>query len=263
MTDSMTEWGGFFLAAAALGIVFAGLAGVIAALRRRTHWDYADGVNFRRSLELSISGTVFALIPFPVSAALEAYSAAGWRLTSLLLAAILFVHIVNNVRVAHRYRTRWLIPRRLHLVVSVFFLTIEGINAALWSSPGVYALGVAWLIVLAGLQFIAFSAHDFENIHRKPNDTPLGILRERPDERRATAEHQRVRPVRPAGDPNRATHTHPDFHHHTDAHTRPGQPDRQPNGSPAGGDRRTVTDAPFRTDSHPVIRPDDPDARRV
>jgi hypothetical protein len=237
----MTQQSAVFNTTMLLGTAFAGLIGIIAALRRHIPDCPADRASLRLSLSFCIGAVLFAFAPDSLTAA-SVPLVIVWRLTSLLLAGFLAYQIMRAVRYARTFDMRF--PRTMIflLVVSAFFVTIELGNSLVWSAPAPYVLGVLWLTVLAGVQFVAFATYD----HSRPDS---GAVRGDPA-------RGRLRRDRAAGDSDRAPQPHADAddNHHADA--RGNRTDRRPDDGRPRVDQRPVADAALRPDAHAVRHAD-------
>jgi hypothetical protein len=160
----MTQHSGVFHTTILLGTAFAGLIGIIGALRRHTPDCPADRASLRVSLTFCVGAVLFAFVPDPLFEALVPEMIV-WRLNSLLLAVFFVYQMVRAGRYARTFGMRF--PRTMIflLVVSGIFVTIELVNSLWWSAPAPYVLGVMWLTVLAGVQFVAFATYD----HSRPD----------------------------------------------------------------------------------------------
>lgn len=174
----------FFIPAAIAGVFLGGFTGLISISRK---WDAAEKTGIQLALELCLFTTILALLPYPLYYLGDEIFAL--RISSMAMALFVGVEIGRVYKGTTLFGSNW--PTVLLLALSGIFLTMEFINAIAWNSLGVYIAGLLWIVLLSGIQFIAFVIYD------------------RQDRLRA-AQHRhpvRVRGVGETGYPNNAPNT--------------------------------------------------------
>lgn len=143
------------------GVLFAGVSLLGAVVyswvtHRRIGWrDESERASLRLALEFSLGVVAFALIPFLFHRIFQ-FETVAWQLCSLAIAMFLIVQIMRISYAAHVYGVRWPIVLISLLVLSGILLTIEVVNVFRWQSFAGYAGGLAWILILAGIQFAAY-----------------------------------------------------------------------------------------------------------
>jgi hypothetical protein len=243
----------FLFAVMILGAVFPGFTGIMAWQRKNRLWDEAEKATLRLSLTFGFFAVVFALLPFAL------YFVGGtmaftWRLSSLIMVIYLFGAIWQGMALARRFKTQWPVASISLLVISTIFLTMELINAIWWSSLGAYALGLLWLLTLAGVQFIVFTAYDQQPMESRgavsvaayTHSDPLRLWRQRS-----------------AGYSNGAGYGHAHLNPYSDPHARLGRnPNRYTDSGLRRANGRAIAYTPVRSDTHAVGRTGGPYRRR-
>lgn len=148
----------FLFAVLAVGLVFFGF-GLIIGRYRRDQLDGAERFSLRLSLEWSLLAIAFALLPFPLFFVSGAERAV-WGLASLLLGLVLLTQVIRIAAKLNVFAVRWPLALGLLLVLSAVFSTIELLNALFVRGLAWYAWGLLWLLMMAGLQVVAFLFYD-------------------------------------------------------------------------------------------------------
>jgi len=146
----------FFFAVMLTGAVLAGFSGLIGVSRAR---DDAERTGLRLLLELTLATVCFALLPFPLYAALNS-GVVVWSLASLTLGLYLLLQLTRIYAKASRYRIVQPLMTMSLLVFSAIVFTIEVINVFWWHTLAGYAGGLLWLLVLSAVQYIAYICYD-------------------------------------------------------------------------------------------------------
>jgi hypothetical protein len=140
--------------------------GTVTGMRQKpTQWDAVAGLNLRISLEFSLSAVLFALVPFPLYH-LFRLELVVWGLGSLLLALVLLVEIGRIYYKMNVLGARWPFIMATLLVLTSVVFTVEVVNFLWWNGLAGYAYGLLWLLIVAGLQLIAFIAYDAPLVER-------------------------------------------------------------------------------------------------
>lgn len=246
----------FFFAVLVFGSAILGAGGLAGLRLKQGKWNGVEVRGLRFALEFSLFSVVFALLP-SVLYYLFNFETVVWRLSSLLLGAFIATEMVRIIYQVWRYGALWPTTTALLLVFSGILLTIEFINVLWWGVLAAYASGLLWILILAGIQYIAFVCYDRSGT-TETQDYSVGKTTRGLGSTGGYGHHgilgQRLQRHDRANHPHRAAHDHGDAqrhpvrnarrlrHRHRLAYTRSGD-----------GDSRTV--------ANPTVRPD-PDSGR-
>lgn len=164
MSDLSAE--AFLLQFAQASLAFAGFAGVVGIVRPRAGDKLVpqEKVGLKLILESAIGAGLAAFFPIPLWHTVSYFSGEEflvWRISSLMLAALLMVGIVVNImrmrelaRVGARARVEWglryvLLPGTALMVGLLLFAVWQG---GKWA----YSWALFWMLFLAGIQFFVF-----------------------------------------------------------------------------------------------------------
>jgi len=142
------------------GLIFA--AGGFAGGRARRlykDWPAAERDTLRIALELSLFTMLLALLPLLLAATMIDAETL-WVLSSVMFTVFLAAQLARVMDKMREHGVRWPVVSGLLLVLSVFLLTIEVINVLWWRAGIAYAAGLVWLLLLAGVQTIAFICYE-------------------------------------------------------------------------------------------------------
>jgi hypothetical protein len=153
----------FFFAVLVFGGAILGFGGLAGLRLKQRRWNGVEARGLRFALEFGLFTAVFALVPF-VLFYLFSFETVVWRLSSLLLAAFLGTEMVRIAYQVWRFGALWPATTTLLLVFSGILLTIEGVNVLWWGALVGYAIGLLWIVILAGTQLIAFVCYDRSGI---------------------------------------------------------------------------------------------------
>lgn len=241
----------FFYAIMALGVSFAGFTALVANLRKNGTWEEIETFGLRLSLELGVFTVIIGLIPFPL-AYLDTDESLIWRLGSLLLGGFLLVEITKVWTKIRQNQPNWPFLMGILLVISGFILTMEFVNALLWSDLALFAIGLLWVVTLSGIQFIAFVTYDRQPVPPKPIFEPA----------ESPYRPLRMRDNGHSNHPDRPTNRYTPSDHNGIAYDQLGRdPNRYSDQRTRFPDRRAFTNTVVRTNAH-FIRESHPYTRR-
>lgn len=148
---------GLFVGFASIALALTGFVGLIAVYRgRRQKWSPVEIQGLRILLVTSIAAMLFGLLPVPFLLA-GVGATLTWALCLFLLGGfLLFFGIVvplalHRERIGPRGALFWSIIAGQILVGALTWIAAAGIGLA---QPAIYALGLAWLLLVAALQFM-------------------------------------------------------------------------------------------------------------
>lgn len=198
----------FFVGMMVLGMGLLGFGGLAGLQARRARARELERAELRLALEFSLATVFFALLPFMVYL-LSDYEPFIWRLTSSVIAMYLLVAIGRVYHRIHRMGASWPIAMISLLVLSGFLLTIELVNVFWWASLAGYAWGLLWILLLAGIQYVAFVTYD----HKPAQIQPTAHRNARPwPERRGDPRREWMRRHDPTDYPYVASNRDRDTH---------------------------------------------------
>ncbi len=148
----------FFTMVLTFSLVLFGF-GIIIGRKRREVLDEAERFSLRMGSELAFAGALFALLPFPLYF-ISSVEGSTYGMASLLLATYFLMQTVRVGFKIIQYQAHWPAAVGFLLVLSVVFSTIEMLNALITRGLVWYAWGLIWLLILSGLQTLAFIFYD-------------------------------------------------------------------------------------------------------
>jgi hypothetical protein len=235
----------FFIPVAISGVFLAGFTGLIAINRKMPSWDVAEQLSVRFSLEFCLFATLFALLPYPLYYLGDETFAL--RISSMAMALFLGVEISRIRHYSRKFGSHWSFTMVLLLALSTIFLTIEFVNALVWNSLAGYTAGLLWIVLLAGIQFIAFIIYNKQN-HRSDNFHRIDF------EQR----HQRVWSSGEPRDSYHTSNTGSHSHHNGAGAARAGRnTDGYIHGYQRFPNRRSLSHTVVRSNTDTVRRPTD------
>jgi len=151
----------FFISIAGLSASLAGLAGLVAALRRGEGLDAADRYRLRQIVEFAFANITFAVLIFPLSSLLGSLGSA----IQLLAATIALYLVINALLLVRRARTHG-IPLSRAWVWSVALLNLGALALAAYTvataSVGAYA-GLLVILLVRPMFAFLFVLASFED----------------------------------------------------------------------------------------------------
>ena len=207
----------FFFAVLVFGSAVLGFGGLAGLRLKQGKWNGLEARGLRFALEFGLFSVIFALVP-SVLYYLFNFETVVWRLSSLLLAAFIGTEMVRIVYQVWRFGALWPATTTLLLVFSGILLTIELINVLWWGTLVGYASGLLWIMLLAGIQFIAFVCYDRSGSIAIQQSYKVGKTGRGPLDSGGYGHHgllgQRLQRNHRANHPHGAAYDHADSQHH-------------------------------------------------
>lgn len=153
----------FLLTTAQAGIALAGFSALISAFRRSdiqlTPIEmYGRGM----ILEMGLTAALFALIPFPTEQLLFlfGFSAGVWRISSAMLLLFFIgwgvLNFTRYQKLISAYPGGALPPQIGFNMLLGLVIALLVLNVFFFGSASFYMIGLIWMLVLSGMQFLAF-----------------------------------------------------------------------------------------------------------
>ena len=156
----------FFLTIASVGMSLTGFVTIVAVFlshSEKREWLPQDVAGLQLMVEHSLAAVLFSLLP-SVTSLLIHNEHILWRSVSTVLALVLLLKFFVQRHRIKVYSKRGTAPRRLKtlhfgLFLSLVVVGIQILNLITWATAFAYAIGILWLLLAAGIQFLHFTSY--------------------------------------------------------------------------------------------------------
>ena len=167
--DSKTDMTGelFFLTIASVGMSLTGFVTIVAVFlshSEKREWLPQDVAGLQLMVEHSLAAVLFGLLPSATSLLIHNEHIL-WRSVSAALALMFLFELLIQINRVKICSERGAAPRRFKTLLFVWFpmsfvvAVIQIFNFTIWATAFAYAIGILWLLLAAGIQFLHFTSY--------------------------------------------------------------------------------------------------------